>query len=77
MESVMQSLPAITGIGLVSVLGATAGQTWDALMAGRSISDHARVSGFAGHDRAVPMAASKMGFEWITPALVDLLLCSG
>jgi len=27
--------------------------------------------------RAVPMAASKMGFEWITPALVDLLLCSG
>ncbi len=58
MEPVMQSPAAITGIGLVSVLGATAGQTWEALLAGRSISDHARAAGFAGPDRAVPMAAA-------------------
>ncbi|MGD0461728.1 MAG: beta-ketoacyl synthase N-terminal-like domain-containing protein [Tepidisphaeraceae bacterium] len=58
MEPVMHFPAAITGIGLVSVLGATAGRTWDALLAGRSISDHARVAGFAGPDRAVPMAAA-------------------
>lgn len=35
--------PAITGIGLVTALGATAAQTWDALLAGRFIEDHAKV----------------------------------
>jgi 3-oxoacyl-[acyl-carrier-protein] synthase II len=49
-------MPVITGLGLVSVLGANAGQTWHAIMAGRSIADHARVPGFSGPDRAVPLA---------------------
>ncbi|HEX4054561.1 MAG TPA: beta-ketoacyl synthase N-terminal-like domain-containing protein [Tepidisphaeraceae bacterium] len=53
----MKSMPAITGIGLVSVLGQTAARTWDALLAGDSIADHARVAGFSGPDRAIPMAA--------------------
>jgi 3-oxoacyl-[acyl-carrier-protein] synthase II len=56
MESVMICWPAITGIGLVSVLGRTADQTWQALLAGRSIADHARVPGFSGPDRAIAMA---------------------
>ena len=36
MESLMTCAPAITGIGLVSVLGRTADETWQALLAGRS-----------------------------------------
>jgi 3-oxoacyl-[acyl-carrier-protein] synthase II len=55
MESVMICAPAITGIGLVSVLGRTADETWQALLAGRSIADHARVPGFSGPDRAIAM----------------------
>ena len=39
----MQVVPAITGIGLITPLGNTAGETWDALLAGRAISDHAKV----------------------------------
>ena len=35
--------PHITGIGLVTALGGTARQTWDALLAGVHISDHARI----------------------------------
>ena len=57
----MKSMPAITGIGLVSVLGQTAGQNWAALLAGNSISNHARVPGFSGPDRAVPMAMQAAG----------------
>ncbi|MGA2442607.1 MAG: beta-ketoacyl synthase N-terminal-like domain-containing protein [Tepidisphaeraceae bacterium] len=56
MEPVMICSPAITGIGLVSVLGQTADQTWQALLAGRSIADHARVPGFSGPNRAIAMA---------------------
>jgi 3-oxoacyl-[acyl-carrier-protein] synthase II len=61
MESLMQSPPVITGIGLVSALGGSAPQTWGALLAGRSISDHSRVAGFTGADRAVPMAFAAAG----------------
>lgn len=38
----MSERPAITGIGLVTPLGATAAQTWQALIEGRRITDHAR-----------------------------------
>jgi 3-oxoacyl-[acyl-carrier-protein] synthase II len=48
--------PAITGIGLVTVLGRTADQTWEALLAGRSIADHAPMPGFPGATRAIAMA---------------------
>jgi 3-oxoacyl-[acyl-carrier-protein] synthase II len=42
-ESAGNSRPAIAGIGLATPLGATASETWEALLAGRCISDHARV----------------------------------
>lgn len=42
----------ITGLGLLTPLGPTAGKTWDALLAGRYISDHARATG--GFDPASP-----------------------
>ena len=39
----VDAAPCITGIGLVTALGHTAAQTWDALLAGRAIDDHAKV----------------------------------
>src|SRR5258706_1973603 len=35
----------ITGAGLLTPLGSTPSETWDALLAGRFISDHARAAG--------------------------------
>lgn len=61
MESLMISPPAITGLGLVTVLGSSADETWSALLAGRSVSDHCRVSGFAGPTRAIDMAIRAAG----------------
>lgn len=42
-----KSLPrvAITGLGLLTPLGETARQTWDALLTGRFITDHTRAAG--------------------------------
>jgi 3-oxoacyl-[acyl-carrier-protein] synthase II len=39
----VQIKPVISGIGLVTPLGADVRQTWDALLAGRFINDHAKV----------------------------------
>ena len=38
----MQRIPVITGISLVTPLGNSSAATWDALLAGRHIRDHAR-----------------------------------
>jgi 3-oxoacyl-[acyl-carrier-protein] synthase II len=45
----------ITGIGLVTCLGGSARQTWDALIAGRYITDHARID-LKGGSRASHLA---------------------
>lgn len=39
----MQIKPVISGIGLVTPLGASVRETWDALLAGRFINDHAKL----------------------------------
>ncbi|MEO5740814.1 MAG: beta-ketoacyl synthase N-terminal-like domain-containing protein, partial [Vicinamibacterales bacterium] len=54
----MERIALITGIGLVSPLGGSADETWDALLGGRCISDHARVSlpGPADRPRATRLA---------------------
>lgn len=44
----MSRTPVITGIGLVTPLGASARDTWDALLAGQSIRRHARSVGCGG-----------------------------
>lgn len=41
----------IVGCGLVTPLGATTAQTWQAILAGRHITDHTRVPGFEGPAR--------------------------
>jgi 3-oxoacyl-[acyl-carrier-protein] synthase II len=48
--------PAITGVGLVTSLGATAAQTWDALLAGHCITNHMRLNEFSGPNRVADLA---------------------
>jgi 3-oxoacyl-[acyl-carrier-protein] synthase II len=54
--AITPSAPAITGLGLVTALGQSAGATWDSLLAGNSIADHARVPGLENSDRALALA---------------------
>jgi 3-oxoacyl-[acyl-carrier-protein] synthase II len=49
--------PKIMGIGLVTALGESAEITWDALLAGRAIFDHARVPNIVGDARCAQIAA--------------------
>jgi 3-oxoacyl-(acyl-carrier-protein) synthase len=56
MEPVKKSPTAITGVGLVTVLGQSGDETFSALLAGQSISDHSKVPGFAGPLRAISLA---------------------
>jgi 3-oxoacyl-[acyl-carrier-protein] synthase II len=48
--------PVLTGLGLITALGETPEKTWDALLAGRSISDHARVPGLKESHRCAQLA---------------------
>ena len=73
----MNPIPIITGIGLVSPLGNSALQTWEALLAGRHITSHAKVPlDFSGGRprvsnlaiRAAREATSKVGPAWIRDA---------
>jgi 3-oxoacyl-[acyl-carrier-protein] synthase II len=52
----MISPTIITGTGLITALGETAAQTWESLLAGGSIRDHARVPGISGDDRCGQLA---------------------
>lgn len=55
----MSSVPVITGLGLITPLGAGADATWSALMAGRFILDHARAAGLpAGPGRIFDLASA-------------------
>jgi len=56
MESSVNRAPAVSGVGLVTALGQSSDETWNALLAGRAIADHARAAGFSGDERAIDMA---------------------
>jgi len=51
-------MPVITSAGLITALGKTSSQTWTALLAGRFISDHARVplAAHGGEARVIALA---------------------
>ncbi len=71
--------PHITGIGLVTALGDTVRQTWDALLSGRHISDHARID-CGGHSRASKLAiraAREAVGEAHSPSLSNVPLVVG
>jgi 3-oxoacyl-[acyl-carrier-protein] synthase II len=52
----MPSTANITGLGLITPLGQSAPQTWDALISGRSIRDHSRVPEISGPARCAQLA---------------------
>src|SRR5438045_1563265 len=55
---VLSPVPVITGHGLVTALGDSATATWASLLAGRYISDHAKVpfESPSGHSRVSSLA---------------------
>ena len=52
----VKTVPIITGLGLVTPLGRSAGATWRAILDGRHINDHARLQ--ARGDTAIPRVIS-------------------
>jgi len=53
----------ITGFGLVTPLGGNGGETWEALLAGRYVADHARID-TPGRPRVVAMALDAAREAW-------------
>jgi 3-oxoacyl-[acyl-carrier-protein] synthase II len=70
----MNSPAVITGVGLKTVLGNSAAQTWDALLAGRSVADHCRIAGIECADRACAIGQSA-GAEALRQARWDRGIC--
>jgi 3-oxoacyl-[acyl-carrier-protein] synthase II len=65
----MNSQPVITGIGLITPLGATPAATWDALLAGRYITDHALVENLsAGQEPRTHVLARSVARQAIADA---------
>lgn len=66
----------MSGIGLVTALGADAPKTWRALLAGEAISDHARVPGLSSGNRIhqIALAAAREAIAdagWSTAQIAD------
>jgi 3-oxoacyl-[acyl-carrier-protein] synthase II len=59
--------PLIVGCGLVTPLGRTVAQNWRALLAGQSITDHARVEGIVRH----PSRVTSLAIEAAAEAMLD------
>jgi 3-oxoacyl-[acyl-carrier-protein] synthase II len=56
MEPAVNGAVGIVGLGLLTPFGTSARATWESLLAGKSIADHARVAGFAGPRRVIDLA---------------------
>ncbi len=66
----VSTLPIVTGLGLATVLGDSAQTTWSALLTGRAVADHTRISGIESSDRVSTLACN-VAFQAITHARWD------